>query len=168
MFLFIAFLPKNHRHMIVFKYISCSYLSRRKAAADEAAIMFKYISCSYLSNNPRLFVIMLVSLNTSHVLIYLLEIGAYYGCTVMFKYISCSYLSIIYQKVKSGTLFKYISCSYLSATDFWDKKEEYCLNTSHVLIYPALLSLICNRFPGLNTSHVLIYHYNRNSSWYSW
>ena len=53
-----------------FKYISCSYLSKHGDPEQPKDIKFKYISCSYLSfrwNNPTT---VFIYLNTSHVLIY--------------------------------------------------------------------------------------------------
>ena len=54
-----------------FKYISCSYLSRKYHPKSIYGLLFKYISCSYLSQ-PRLMNFSIVD---------------------SFKYISCSYLS---------------------------------------------------------------------------
>ena len=78
-------------------------------------MLFKYISCSYLSFFPALSCCIFRSLNTSHVLIYLIldKNGSVAGR--LFKYISCSYLSQIHSDFRTSILlFKYISCSYLS------------------------------------------------------
>ena len=75
MFLFIACpFPISWGQKIVFKYISCSYLSDFDLVSMAEEILFKYISCSYLSKMTEKCV---------------------FG-TLSFKYISCSYLSEIY------------------------------------------------------------------------
>ena len=105
--------------VLLFKYISCSYLSRMGEIKMWKKRRFKYISCSYLSWIRITSIWRSWSLNTSHVLIYR-------GCMMSknirlkFKYISCSYLSRIYPPWQ-----------------FW----MMSLNTSHVLIYPTFLSL---------------------------
>ena len=77
----------------------------------------------------------ILNLNTSHVLIYqrVVIFGEY---VLEFKYISCSYLS--------------------KQSEKQDRIKSY-LNTSHVLIYPALPELYFLAYIHLNTSHVLIY-----------
>ena len=77
---------------LLFKYISCSYLSHFLGLEVGSIFVFKYISCSYLSSCLSKFSIFCSNSNTSHVLIYPLSFG---NSTVnpLFKYISCSYLS---------------------------------------------------------------------------
>ena len=53
-----------------FKYISCSYLSKRFHLTPYLLLIFKYISCSYLSGCPAMLGCTAMHLNTSHVLIY--------------------------------------------------------------------------------------------------
>ena len=140
-----------------FKYISCSYLSKRNIFRPCGRYKFKYISCSYLSNKRRID----------------------FGWFSRFKYISCSYLSsvmcpskfqkyylntshvLIYHQTRTFSLettqFKYISCSYLSLKIGKQCEVIKHLNTSHVLIYP-LITVCVNVDCNLNTSHVLIYH----------
>ena len=99
-------------------------------------MLFKYISCSYLSFFPALSCCIFRSLNTSHVLIYLIldKNGSVAGR--LFKYISCSYLSQIHSDFRTSILlFKYISCSYLSMYQNSCSSVRHRLNTSHVLIY---------------------------------
>ena len=97
-----------------------------------------------------------------------------------FKYISCSYLSPAgYFYVHTAKKFKYISCSYLSNFSLALVYGNLDSNTSHVLIYPTVLTLSyiiktiqihlmflfitsihhkSTTRRNSNTSHVLIYH----------
>ena len=70
MFLFINGKTFSHTGLVIFKYISCSYLSGKENYGR-----------GYVSD-----------LNTSHVLIYLYSTGMSLSNGI-FKYISCSYLS---------------------------------------------------------------------------
>ena len=99
---------------LVFKYISCSYLSVTSMHWNSGFSEFKYISCSYLSSENFSSLVFALS----------------------FKYISCSYLSKVSGDAKvSGNAFKYISCSYLSFVIKNRPAPMSYLNTSHVLIY---------------------------------
>ena len=124
-----------------FKYISCSYLSILKGYWTFYWIIFKYISCSYLSRFPRELLNGARNSNTSHVLIYL-NATVLLFCSFTFKYISCSYLSVlIHCQGTAGSKFKYISCSYLSSICSWNSWRGHNSNTSHVLIYPGVVSV---------------------------
>ena len=93
MFLFIFSPHPSISARLLFKYISCSYLSGRLRSVQDGKYVFKYISCSYLSVERLargdtidqiqihlmfLFILYLLSFlpvhlrnsNTSHVLIY--------------------------------------------------------------------------------------------------
>ena len=100
---------------------------------------------------------MVISLNTSHVLIYQ-HLSVESGMNMSFKYISCSYLSLPCILLPSCLhSFKYISCSYLSNTSLKLLYPCSGLNTSHVLIYLQRQNQTKRRLCSLNTSHVLIY-----------
>ena len=101
--------------MWLFKYISCSYLSKRKwdhgiklIHSNTSHVLIyrtQYPGYSETCNNS----------NTSHVLIYLEQADTTEIFEQLFKYISCSYLSDRRRTaVTTGLEFKYISCSYLS------------------------------------------------------
>ena len=77
--------------IVIFKYISCSYLSERAVRKESE----NNLNTSHVLIYPvqtALTEIILMDLNTSHVLIYR---GAtyYLSDSALFKYISCSYLS---------------------------------------------------------------------------
>ena len=63
-----------------FKYISCSYLSKRIVKRIWLSLLFKYISCSYLSTERQAMDNVIYNLNTSHVLIYLSMTNAHLSC----------------------------------------------------------------------------------------
>ena len=54
MFLFIDFAEFTGGNYLQFKYILCSYLSRREFQIPPFFPEFKYILCSYLSNAGKL------------------------------------------------------------------------------------------------------------------
>ena len=136
MFLFIPLFQYIEVTHVVFKYISCSYLS---FLAIFSPPFSEHLNTSHVLIYPlsaQALYFHLCNLNTSHVLIYLAR-GFRFNDGNLFKYISCSYLSYqFFNQCVMFCIFKYISCSYLSAQKMPQKLKFPDLNTSHVLIYP--------------------------------
>ena len=142
MFLFIYFLDlsynirlySNTSHVLI-------YLSSQSRLSS--CILFKYISCSYLSFQFHHFHYLKHNSNTSHVLIYpFSDISTLIGSS--FKYISCSYLSE-YKFLNNPLVnqFKYISCSYLSPrryVDFFQSAIFKYISCSYLSVWVALYS----------------------------
>ena len=98
-------------------------------------IIFKYISCSYLSVAELCPLQVFPHLNTSHVLIYPFSESSYRSACF---HLNTSHVLIYQEAVAHNAfvdLFKYISCSYLSYFIKCNIKKFPDLNTSHVLIY---------------------------------
>ena len=177
MFLFITTIVSKNEHCLIFKYISCSYLSLRSNPTGYFRKTFKYISCSYLSHPPPKGMLNFRDSNTSHVLIYR-SIAGWRGKTVQFKYISCSYLSnlavdscavsiiqihLMFLFISKQAFqpfivpsFKYISCSYLSA---WKRRRGtlYPIQIHLMFLFIAQNLQVLHTWQYSNTSHVLIY-----------
>ena len=106
--------------------------------------IFKYISCSYLSRCKSMHRFHLRHLNTSHVLIYLnRHISTSYQVPA-FKYISCSYLSMAAEKTFENKINLNTSHVLIYRFDIiHGVNSKHNLNTSHVLIYPTFLRTSC-------------------------
>ena len=92
MFLFIYAVAGLGDWGIVFKYISCSYLSKIMGRKRSQKI---YLNTSHVLIYPNVesYFQLGKDLNTSHVLIYRITEGDMELKQALFKYISCSYLS---------------------------------------------------------------------------
>ena len=143
--------------IFLFKYISCSYLSKSQYHRPCIGFKFKYISCSYLSQMLLQDQTFLPNSNTSHVLIYpCLRMPA----RIRLGYSNTSHV-LIYPDwewfITFTFSFKYISCSYLSDFVIVFAYFQLNSNTSHVLIYPVKSTSVTPALQDSNTSHVLIY-----------
>ena len=135
MFLFIDFnkelkimpLNSNTSHVLIY-LLPCIF--------KPSAILFKYISCSYLSIQPQT-VRLELDIQIHLMFLFITSNTTNQNLFIKFKYISCSYLSItIILLLNSPISFKYISCSYLSLKGAPVLNSHFYSNTSHVLIYP--------------------------------
>ena len=136
MFLFINFIPCWHPTMNRFKYISCSYLSKRFHLTPYLLLIFKYISCSYLSGCPAMLGCTAMHLNTSHVLIYqipLLDIALIF----LFKYISCSYLSNVFTHFLFS-IISYIALFFNISQLFYQPPPHFSFSSS-LVSFPLIL-----------------------------
>ena len=101
-------------YILLFKYISCSYLSDSATLCQYTGLTFKYISCSYLSLICSRTSLIFSNLNTSHVLIYQRRWTTW---TKKDTDLNTSHV-LIYLTQDLWDIreewFKYISCSYLS------------------------------------------------------
>ena len=141
MFLFINETLRYMLHLVPIQIHLMFLFIKQAGNSIPVPILFKYISCSYLSHSYCYLITIVHHSNTSHVLIYLfllfLKLDFF-----QFKYISCSYLSLF--AVHAGKFsdiqihlmflfitcsifcfqnickFKYISCSYLSAESYYN------------------------------------------------
>ena len=80
------------------------------------------------------------------------------GAVSVFKYISCYSLSVTPATEEGeNNKFKYISCYSLSNDVARKATVKYNLNTSHVILYLAVIVTLPSAFGNLNTSHVILY-----------
>ena len=119
MFLFIQAGTQEYPSMVLFKYISCSYLSR------------EILTYRYIKGNS----------NTSHVLIYRRkEKGK--EVNAEFKYISCSYLSTGGSRYCKASLIQiHLMFLFIPEPELKGFRCSHS-NTSHVLIYPHMQVLM--------------------------
>ena len=90
--------PSTVTSSLLFKYISCFYLSSHAFLGDDGVWLFKYISCFYLSHLRFQMEKLIDNSNTSHVSIYPYALS-FTEKEDRFKYISCFYLSNLHKKV---------------------------------------------------------------------
>ena len=135
MFLFIMFAnPENNGEMI-FKYISCSYLSKTRMAAS---IANEYSNTShvliYRETKSTELGIQVIQI---HLMFLFIRKGVRDACKNFLIQIHLMFLFIYKPKKRTcaATKFKYISCSYLSFPGLVECGTHYYSNTSHVLIY---------------------------------
>ena len=101
------------QHFILFQYISCYSLSKKRRVLRVSWNQFQYISCYSLSLRAYILVWMIVCFNTSHVTLY--RGAGLVGTDPM--------------------AFQYISCYSLSLFRLWFLFAKSSFNTSHVTLY---------------------------------
>ena len=167
----------------MFQYISCYSLSGQGKLAMFTVVSFNTSHVTLYLATPLLAKLEKTSFNTSHVTLYLMVDQhvyvhfqfQYISCyslsqnvtitdafRVQFQYISCYSLSNdLTRDLIEKNLFQYISCYSLSGSVRRKWGQFISFNTSHVTLYPLMISLTNSTNTGFNTSHVTLYHGTR-------
>ena len=122
------------QHFILFQYISCYSLSKKRRVLRVSWNQFQYISCYSLSLRAYRLVWMIVCFNTSHVTLYQ-GLWTSWRPHQSFQYISCYSLSPGGEKDTSRTTVSiHLMLLFI---DFFTMSlfVKSCFNTSHVTLY---------------------------------
>ena len=122
------------QHFILFQYISCYSLSKKRRVLRVSWNQFQYISCYSLSLRAYRLVWMIVCFNTSHVTLYQ-GLWTSWRPHQSFQYISCYSLSPGGEKDTSRTTVSIHLMLLFILLASWGIVEWVSFNTSHVTLY---------------------------------
>ena len=129
-----------------------------KERSGSLCIKFQYISCCSLSKREKRLFTLLLSFNTSHVVVYhrTYRIPCY---PTQFQYISCCSLSKKRMEVQLRlySVSIHLMLQFIPVPVYLHPFCQNRFNTSHVVVYRCLKSPALHSRRSFNTSHVVVY-----------